>query len=212
MHNDYADNTLQLTPQRLIGWAVIALLHVGLLYVLQSGLAHRAVAQILPQVIFAQMLTPAAPTLPEQTPQPAKPQHHETSRPVVQRTPVVNTQLSENAITLAPAPPAPPAAVTTPAPAPVVPPKFDAAYLNNTAPDYPSLAKRMGEQGRVLLQVLVSAQGRASDVRLHKSSGSTRLDEAAIRAVSQWHFIPARQGDQTVDAWVVVPILFKLET
>jgi periplasmic protein TonB len=90
-------------------------------------------------------------------------------------------------------------------------PRFGAAYLNNPAPVYPPIAKRLGEQGRVLLRVLVSPDGMAKEVSLHSSSGSESLDEAAIRAVRRWRFVPAKQGNNAVTAWVQVPIVFKLD-
>ena len=69
----------------------------------------------------------------------------------------------------------------------------------------------MGEQGRVFLRVLVAADGVAQQVELKTTSGSPRLDHAALDAVKRWRFVPARQGDQAVAAWVVVPISFSLE-
>jgi periplasmic protein TonB len=90
-------------------------------------------------------------------------------------------------------------------------PKFGVAYLNNPAPDYPGMAKRAGEQGRVLLKVLVSAEGAAESVDLEKSSGFERLDNAAKDAVSRWRFIPARKGGQALGAYVIVPIKFSLD-
>lgn len=89
-------------------------------------------------------------------------------------------------------------------------PKFGVAYLNNPAPDYPGMAKRAGEEGRVLLQVLVSADGAAESVELEMSSGFERLDNAAIAAVSRWRFVPARKGGQALSAYVIVPIKFSL--
>ena len=47
-------------------------------------------------------------------------------------------------------------------------------------------------------------------VDLQRSSGYTRLDEAAQQAVRAWRFVPARRGDEAVPAWVVVPIEFTL--
>lgn len=91
------------------------------------------------------------------------------------------------------------------------PPRFGAAYLNNPAPKYPPLAKRLGEEGKVLLRVLVSPDGLAKEVRVHASSGSSLLDESAIKAVRRWRFVPAKQGDNAVQAWVQVPIVFKLD-
>ena len=97
------------------------------------------------------------------------------------------------------------------APLPIVPPNFNATYLDNPAPLYPPLARRSGEQGRVVLRVLVTPNGAAEAVELRTSSGSARLDQAAIETVKRWRFVAARQGDQNVAAWVLVPITFSLE-
>lgn len=102
-------------------------------------------------------------------------------------------------------------AASAPAPAPVTPPRFNAAYLRNPAPAYPALSRRQREQGKVVLRVLVNAAGGAETVSIHTSSGFGRLDAAALEAVKQWKFVPARQGDRPVPAWVLVPISFTLE-
>jgi periplasmic protein TonB len=112
---------------------------------------------------------------------------------------------------LPPEPPAEPEAKAEPAPEPVEPPRFNADYLDNPTPAYPSLSRRMREQGRVLLRVLVDAEGRPSRVLLHRSSSYPRLDETAIGSVRQWKFLPARQGGNPVEAWVIVPIQFSLK-
>lgn len=103
--------------------------------------------------------------------------------------------------------------VSTPSPPPpaVVPPRFDAAYLDNPRPEYPRAAKRMGEQGKVMLRVYVASSGTPEKVEIGTSSGSRRLDEAARQAVERWRFVPARRGDVPVAAWVIVPIAFALE-
>jgi periplasmic protein TonB len=102
-------------------------------------------------------------------------------------------------------PQAPPAPL-----APLEPPRFDMAYLNNPPPAYPGVSLRMKEQGRVILRVLVSASGEAQSIEVRTSSGSERLDRAAIEAVRRWRFAPARRGAETVAAWALVPILFEL--
>ena len=94
----------------------------------------------------------------------------------------------------------------------VEPPKFGAAYLNNPAPEYPALARRKGEQGRVLLKVLVSETGMAEKVQVDTSSGFAKLDQAAVEAVKKWSFIPARRSNQPVSAYVLVPIKFSLNS
>lgn len=90
-------------------------------------------------------------------------------------------------------------------------PRFDAAYLSNPAPHYPSLSREMGEEGRVFLRVQVSTQGRPLNIAVYKSSGYTRLDSSASEAVRRWQFIPGRLGGQPVVAHVIVPINFFLE-
>jgi protein TonB len=90
-------------------------------------------------------------------------------------------------------------------------PRFDAAYLNNPDPAYPAASRRIGEEGRVILRVLVSAEGRADQVEICASSGSSRLDQAALAAVKRWRFEPARQSGAAIAAWVLVPISFHLD-
>ena len=90
------------------------------------------------------------------------------------------------------------------------PPKFGAAYLQNPAPEYPPLARRKGEQGRVLLQVLVSENGKAEKVQIDTSSGYSSLDQAALEAVRKWSFMPAKKGNRPISAYVIVPIRFSL--
>ena len=92
-----------------------------------------------------------------------------------------------------------------------MPPRFDAAYLDNPAPGYPSLSRRHHEEGRVLLRVLVGADGRAESVDVAASSGFERLDHAAQEAVRRWRFVPARRGDGAVAAYVNVPVAFSLD-
>ena len=111
---------------------------------------------------------------------------------------------------VAAAPPAPPAAA--PAPVEITPPVFNADYLQNPAPAYPAHSRRLHEQGRVVLRVLVSAAGSAEEVEISASSGHGRLDEAARETVRHWKFHPARRGAEAVPAWVLVPIRFSLDT
>jgi protein TonB len=73
------------------------------------------------------------------------------------------------------------------------------------------LSRRIGEHGRVLLRVVVRPDGTPESVELRQSSGSPRLDEAALDAVRKWRFVPARRGDVPITAAVIVPIVFALE-
>jgi protein TonB len=113
-----------------------------------------------------------------------------------------------------PTPPPPPsvaAASAAPAVVAVTPPIFSADYLDNPAPDYPALSRRMHEEGRVILRVLVNPSGSADDVQVSTSSGHPRLDDSARETVRQWRFVPAKRGPQAVSAWVLIPISFGLK-
>jgi protein TonB len=112
-----------------------------------------------------------------------------------------------------PVPPEPfPVEIAPPAPPPVVAARFDADYLHNPKPVYPSMSRRLGEEGTVRLRVKVGAGGTALTVETERSSGFGRLDAAALEAVRRWRFVPARRGDIAIEAWVAVPIVFKLES
>lgn len=93
----------------------------------------------------------------------------------------------------------------------ITPARFDADYLHNPKPAYPAFARRMGEVGKVLLRVSVTPQGLPDSVAIATSSGSPRLDDAALQTVKRWRFVPARQGETAVQSWVTVPITFNLE-
>ena len=86
-----------------------------------------------------------------------------------------------------------------------------AAYLNNPSPLYPRLSRQLREAGVVLLHVLITPEGRSEQIVIHKSSGYERLDQAALQAVQQWRFVPAKRGEEAIAAWVMVPINFQLD-
>jgi protein TonB len=88
---------------------------------------------------------------------------------------------------------------------------FNADYLNNPTPVYPNISRLRGETGKVLLRVSVNRNGQAASIELHQSSGSNKLDEAAIRTVRLWNFVPAKVDGNPVDSTVIVPIDFKLD-
>ena len=93
----------------------------------------------------------------------------------------------------------------------VTPPSFGASYLNNPKPFYPLASRRLGEEGITMLRVHVSAEGIPQQIQVERSSGSSRLDIAAQKAVRDWRFVPAREGSMAVAGWVNVPINWKLD-
>jgi protein TonB len=91
-------------------------------------------------------------------------------------------------------------------------PSADASAAGNPKPVYPKISRSLGEQGRVLLDVYVQADGSVGEIRLHQSCGYDRLDESALHAVRQWRFKPARQAGKQIAAWYVQPITFSLQS
>lgn len=219
----------QPTNWRSLGGVVV--LHGVVLAVL---LTMTPVAEVvgLPKPLLVSLITPAEPE-PEEKPKPLPPKPQIKPQPLPPP-PVLVAQEEAPTPEVAPAPPPDPEpvpevlpaprpepirpqpqpvlAIPAPQPPPVIPPRFDADYLDNPAPAYPPISRRMGEQGRVLLRVYVNADGRAAQVEIRESSGFERLDKAARTTVQHWRFVPAKQGDKGVAAWVLVPISFSLRS
>lgn len=101
------------------------------------------------------------------------------------------------------------AAVVKPVEA-VLEPDFKASYLNNRL-TYPLAARRLGIQGKVVLNVEVLAAGISGQVNVQQSSGQEMLDRAAVESVRNWRFVPARRGAQPITRWFKVPITFSLK-
>lgn len=85
-----------------------------------------------------------------------------------------------------------------------------ARYLHTPEPAYPASALEDGAEGIVLLKVRISRDGSPEEVVLERSSGFRELDRAAIAGVRRWSFIPARHGNAPIEAWMQVPIRFRL--
>lgn len=211
--------------------AAIALMHLALFHALQGGLPKQAMAQA-PREVSVTFITPPTPPAPQSAPTPAPPKtvpvvkkRAAPPRPVAPVAPAVNPTPSPQAISTPapePAPVSPEASAATAAaptaspsapPAPAQPKTVTAGieYLQAPQPDYPPIAKRMGEQGKAVVRVLVNDRGRPERVELQRSSGSARLDEAARQAVLRAVFKPFMEDGKAVPAWAVVPIRFQLD-
>ena len=124
-------------------------------------------------------------------------------------------------VALPPAPSASPA----PAPAPEPEPARVAAlapqiktvtsgvqYLKPPEPVYPVVSRRLGEQGRVILRVLVGLAGEPERVEVLQSSGFPKLDGAAREATRQSRFRPYIEDGKATPVWALIPIHFALES
>ena len=193
----------------------------GLLAYAPARQALLAAAPIMVEFMAAPKVEESKPKPPVEFPKPKPvmmPVERKVEPPPILTAPIV----APAPVEAAPSPPVPPSPVaiaappgpvmpTPPAPIPITQPVFNADYLDNPAPAYPSIARRNGEQGRVILRVLVSAAGAADEIQIRTSSGSPRLDDSARDTVRRWKFVPAKRGAEPVPAWVLIPISFRLE-
>ena len=92
------------------------------------------------------------------------------------------------------------------------PPVASANKALNKAPLYPTLSRRLKEQGTVYLQVLVLKNGKVGQLKLKQSSGFARLDQSALNAVRGWTYQPALKLGQPIDYWFVQPVVFNLNS
>lgn len=208
---------------------VVSGLHLALLTWLGSSLA--APDPVTPPTILGVMIPSPAEAVSPPKPRPAEPRRPPPPRPLnrprpAPLPPIAHAPPTARAIASAPAEapaapsnpasaplaaPAAPSQVAEAAPAPVTPPRTDASHLNNPAPAYPSVSRRLGEQGRVLFDVLILPDGAVGEIRLKRSSGYSRLDEAAREALRRWRYVPARRGNEAIPYWYVQPLAFSLE-
>ncbi|MDP1594717.1 MAG: TonB family protein [Gallionella sp.] len=205
---------------RLLVVILVVLVHVLLLgywasLPLSATVHHEMSASftIVPNPVQAAP-QPATPLPPIQT----KPKPKLKPAPVLQSKPVVSAELAEIQHDQAVPQPAAPAETISSRPAvdaPPVPPDrepdYRAAYLSNPVPAYPMVARRMGWQGKVVLNVEVLASGLPGQIKLHQSSGREVLDNAAANTVKNWRFVPAQRAGRAVTQWFRVPINFSLE-
>ena len=205
----------------------MALLHVGIIYAIYSGLLARAVELVVPVVILAELIEPPAPKIaPPPSPPPPPPQPVKkaiTKAPsavaplpmaIIDPTPTPNAPTGSIAPQPAAAPIASPTAaapVAAPAPPAVQLPSSDADYLQNPRPPYPAISRRLNEQGKTTVRVLIGIDGQPQRAEISKSSGFARLDDAAVATVMRWRYLPGKRGGVSEAMWFNVPINWVLE-
>lgn len=207
----------------------VVVFHVAALWALQNGLLRRAVEMVVPVALLSEIIEPPRPKVEPPAPKAPEP----VKQPVVRRAapapappplpaaaptpdpiplapevapaPIAPLPPNTAPVAMAPAPPAPPAPVR------VELPSSDADYLQNPKPAYPAISKRLGEQGKVVVRVLIGTDGTAQKAEIQQSSGFDRLDQAARTTVLKWRYVPGKRGGVAQAMWFNVPIHFVLE-
>ncbi|MFC1235046.1 energy transducer TonB [Vibrio sp. F74] len=80
-----------------------------------------------------------------------------------------------------------------------------------TPVSYPRVAKRRGQQGKVLIEVWIDDKGKQIKQFIVDSSGFSTLDGAALTAISNWKFDVSTDRGHAIAHRVQIPVNFKLD-
>jgi len=211
---DYAE--AQRSPTKhLVGFTIVVLLHILIIYALVTGLA-RKVVDVIKKPIETKLVEEVKPPPPPDTPPPPPPKMPQPPPPIIPppEVQIAITAPPTNTITAVTSTPPPPVAVITP-PAPVrapvhVAPVIDTAR-NCRKPDYPAASRRAEETGSVTLRFVIDTDGRAIKGEVEKSSGHRRLDDAALAGLSLCQFKPGTVDGKPEQSVAHVLYVWKLE-
>jgi len=203
--------------KRMAAFVLVVIIHVLFVYVLASGLGKKVV-----EVVLGPVETRLIEELPDEDEEPPPPPPQiETPPPYVPPPEIAidipvdsgPTTAISNVTSERPVAAPPPVAAPKPVEHNVVktPPSTQGRGARITQPEYPPAARRAGEEGTVQLQVLVLSSGRAGEVKVARSSGFPKLDEAAINEVKRnWRFVPGKEDGKPVDMWHTFAVTFRL--
>jgi periplasmic protein TonB len=131
--------------------------------------------------------------------------------------------ISEEEVITPPSPPVEMVETSIPEPAPVLAPasvptgpvtlstELSVTCPELSPPSYPSLSRRLGEEGKLVLRVELDENGHVSNASVVESSSYKRLDEAALAVVKTWRCNPSLRNGQPVRAVALQPFNFVLQ-
>jgi periplasmic protein TonB len=204
----YVQDTQLFTRRTIVLFAIIAI-HVFIAWVLATGLATRAIQLVAPPIQTSVVQQQKQQLKPPPPPPPQMQQQQVQVPP-----PVVNIQIPQasqtHAITVVKR-----VVRAAPPPAPVRTTALQAIQNDFPSTDeyYPDASRRLGEQGTALVKLCIGDGGRVvGDPAIERSSGSSRLDQAAVRyaKATSGHFRPATRNGVAVTECVSLPIKFQL--
>ncbi|MGA9916514.1 MAG: energy transducer TonB [Paraburkholderia sp.] len=223
----------RMNSRALTAIAAVAAIHVALLAVVLT-LRHEPVQPVVEsRIMTAQLLAPAPVAAPVAlqsiAPPPPKPPVHTKAKVQPKPTPTPTPTPTPLPVTAAPSPTPVAAAEPTPAPAaPAAPPAQAAPAVGRptmditapknvshiecsmVTPDYPALSKRRGETGTAYVTFVIGPTGKVESISLKKSSGFSRLDDAAIAAAHASSCQPYLENGQPIRATATQPYNFNL--
>ncbi|MCC8390980.1 energy transducer TonB [Paraburkholderia sp. MMS20-SJTR3] len=216
--------------------AAVAAIHVALLAVVMTLRQEPAQPAIESHVMTAELLPPAPlaapialqsiappppqPTPPVQTKPKIQPKPKPTPKPAPTPLPQAAAPSPTPVEAADPTPPAPAAPAAPPAAAaPAIgrqtmeisaPKNVSHVECNIAQPDYPALSRRRGETGTAYVRFVIGLSGKLEEIALKKSSGFSRLDDAALAAVHASACKPYLENGQPVRAAYTQPFNFNL--
>jgi protein TonB len=188
--------------RRYAGIGLAVTLNGVLVWALASGLAVKLTKYVPPVLQMKVIETPQA--QPKQVTPPPTPKVEKV---------LPTEQVPEPVIQIAPDPAAQTIQVPAQQTPPVQPVDASASGLTNThtTPPYPPMARRLSQQGTVILAITVAADGSVSAAQIATSSGFPELDQAALNWVkAHWRYKPAMQGGVAVPSTTQAAVKFDL--
>ncbi len=195
--------------RRLGGFVFVVLLHLLLFWALQSGLAKTLVNKVMGPM-ETRLIEEIKPENEEPPPPPPK---FQAPPPVFVDMPdvAITEAPSTNTITATNAPPK--AAPPPPAADVIIPPKQN-PRSPISQPEYPTMSRRLGEEGATILLLTLDADGRVTAATVDTGSGFERLDEAAVKEAMRprlWKFIPGTINGKPAPMQFKFRVVFKIE-
>lgn len=192
------------TSQRSTGLIVVVVFHVILVWGLANGLAAK-ISDKIPEILKAEVVKEEI--IKEVEPPPPPPDIK----------PPPPDFVPPPSIDFVPDAPAPVNAIVAvqkeqpkAQPSPMTKPKQTAKGLSK--PEYPRDSIRLGEEGVTGLNLYITEDGKVAQAQVANSSGSERLDQAAVsHAQRSWKFVPCMQGDKPVACWHQLNFRWKIE-
>ena len=207
----YADP--QDSSRRLVGFAVVVVFHVVLVYALINGLA-RKIVEVIQAPLETKIIEEVKPPPPDKPPPPPPPKLAMPPPPFIpppevridNPQPVQNTISAVSSVKPAAEAPIPRAVAAGPSRTAAV---VDAR--NCAKPEYPPASVRAQETGLVVLQFLIGHDGMVLDSKIERSSGFRRLDDAAKRGLSLCKFKAGTEEGKPVQSWALIEYMWKLD-
>ena len=215
MAYEYSIDDPARNQKRTLAFVIVVIIHVLFFWVLASGLGAKIV-----EVVIAPVQTKIIEDTPDEDKPPPPPPEMDQPPPYVPppdfaiETPAATgpttaiTNTTSERPTVAPVAPQP-----KPVERQVVKtlPSVTGKGARTTQPEYPPSSRRAGEAGTVTLAAYVLESGKVGEVKIVKSSGFEKLDEAAVKEVQRnWRFVPGKEDGKPVAMWHTFNVVFKL--